>query len=106
MTPEGLLFVLCNRGDASICVREDRLRIEAPRGVLSPSIREGLATHKADLLRLVAVVEEYRALLRSDLDDSLSLDAQARLIDELGPRLATAVRQAVSAKVGQDLRHA
>lgn len=106
MTAERLLAVLCSHG-VSVTVNADRLRLEAPRGVLTPSIREALSTHKADLLRLLPAVEEYRDLLRSDVEDSFFLDAQARLIDEMGPVLATAVRHAVEREeVGQDLRHA
>lgn len=104
MTAERLLVVLwsCN---GAVSMSGDRLRVEAPRGILTPSIRDALATKKADLLRLLPAVAEYRTLLRSDVDDSLFRDSQVRLIDELGPALATAVRQAV--ECGQPgLRHA
>ncbi len=102
MTAEGLFAILCRRG-ASVSVKGARLRVEAPRGVLRPGIREDLTTHKADLLRLVALVDEYRTLLRSDADDSCFLDVQTRLIDELGPDLAIAVcERAQDEQVGQD----
>jgi TubC N-terminal docking domain len=105
MTAERLLTVLWRCTGAAVSVSGDRLRVEAPPGVLTPSIREALAAQKADLLRLLAAVEEYRVLLHSDVDDAFFLDAQARLIDELGPVLATAVRQAI--ECGQPgLRHA
>lgn len=95
MTAESLLSVLWSCNGAAVSFNGDRLRVEAPRGVLTPAIREALAAHKADLIRLLVFVEEYRAVLRSDAADSFFLDAQARFIDELGPGLATAVRQTV-----------
>jgi hypothetical protein len=94
MTAERLLVVLWSRDGAAVSINGERFRVEAPRGVLTPGIREALATHKADLLRILVLVGEYRDLLHSDVDDSSFIDAQARLIDELGLGLATAVRQA------------
>lgn len=52
MTAAVLLTELRNRG-ASIAVVGDRLRIDAPVGVLSADLRTALAAHKADLLRLL-----------------------------------------------------
>ena len=95
MTAERLLATLWSRTNVVITVDGDRLRVEAPYGMLTPSIRDTLAKLKTDLLRLMAVSEQYRQLLRSDLSDSLFRAAQERLIDELGPALATAVRQTV-----------
>jgi len=92
MTAEHLLAVLYNHDGVGFSVSEGRLRVEAPRGVLTKPIREALGLLKSDVLRLLSVVEEYRSLLGSE---AVSLDAQARLIDELGPALATAVRDAV-----------
>jgi hypothetical protein len=50
-------------------------------------------------------VEDYRAHLRSASPASADLGCPARLIDELGPVLATAVRQAVGRKQVEKLRH-
>jgi hypothetical protein len=93
MTPERLLLALWARHGATVSINGDRLRVEAPRGVLTPPIREALATHKLELLRLLSLVEEYRILLGSDVGEASFRRAQARFISELGPALATAVHQ-------------
>jgi TubC N-terminal docking domain len=85
MTAEQVLLSL-SCGGASVSVTGDRLRVEAPQEVLTPSIREGLAAHEVELLRLVGLARDYRALLCK----------QARLIDDLGPRLATAVLETMT----------
>jgi len=96
MTPAAFLAVLFRDG-ASVVVAGDRLRVEAPPGVLTPTIRQGLAAHKADLRRLLPLTTEYGALLRdSALDEAAFREAQARLIDELGPVLAAVIRRAVA----------
>jgi hypothetical protein len=99
MTAERLLATLCSHNGVAISVDGARLRVEAPRGVLTLAIRETLAFQKSDLLRHVRLIEEYRELLWSaDMDDSSCPVAQTRLIDELGPTLATVVREAVATK--------
>jgi tubulysin polyketide synthase-like protein len=105
MTATILLAELYLQG-ASVSASGGRLRVEAPPGVLTASTREALATQKADILPLLPAVEEYCVLLRSDMDGSVFLDAQARLIDELGPGLATVIRQAVARGAAAGLRHA
>lgn len=52
MTADVLLTELRNRG-AALTVVGDRLRVEAPVGVLSPEIRTALAAYKAELLSLL-----------------------------------------------------
>ncbi len=94
MTAERLLANLWDRG-AVVSFSGDRLRVQAPRGLLTPSLHEALTTHKADLRGLVRFVAEYQSLFHTNLDDASFVDAQARLIDELGPVLATAVCRAV-----------
>ena len=106
MRAERLLVAIWSCNGAAVFSGSDRLRVEAPRGVLTPEVRDALAVQKADLLRLLPLVEEYRILLRSDVDDSIFLDAQTRLIDELGPVLATVVRRAAARDAGVGLRHA
>ncbi len=52
MTAVALLAELRERG-ATVAVVGDRLRIEAPRGVLTPELRTRLAAAKPELLALV-----------------------------------------------------
>lgn len=95
MTPAAFLADLLRCG-ASVIVVADRLRVEAAPGVLTPAVREVLAAQKANLLPLVAFAEEYRALLGDDTADTRTFrDEQARLIDELGPTLATTIHHSL-----------
>jgi hypothetical protein len=99
MTAERLLAILCSHSGVAISVDEGRLRVEAPRGLLTPCIRETLAVQKADVLQLVALIDEYRDFLScADVEDSSFRVTQVRLIDELGPTLAAVVRQAAESK--------
>jgi TubC N-terminal docking domain len=94
MTAATLLADLFRQG-ALVTVVTDRVRVEAPKGVLTPEIRAALAAHKTRLLCLLTFAGEYRDALLAASDAADSLDTQARLIDELGPALATVVRDAV-----------
>ncbi len=97
-----LLADLCRQG-VELKLTKDRLRIVAPVRALTPDIRAGLIEHKPELLGLIPMVEEYRTLLRRAMLLSSSrrgpsaeycnrfLDEQARLVDDLGPSLASAV---------------
>jgi hypothetical protein len=50
-------------------------------------------------MHLIGFVEEYRALLSDGAaDEAADREAQVRLIDELGPRLASAVRRGTERK--------
>jgi hypothetical protein len=102
MTAAALLADLYRRGIA-VRIDGDRLGVRAPDGVLTPEVRAALIAHKPQLLQLVAMAEEYRKLVRDGFNLLLEpsgpsteqrevyLDEQARLTDELGPRLATAI---------------
>lgn len=105
MSPEQLLVTLYDSYRASVSLNGERIRIEAPRGFLTPNVREALERHKDCLRSLIMHVEDYRAHLRSASPASADLGCPARLIDELGPVLATAVRQAVGRKQVEKLRH-
>jgi hypothetical protein len=52
MTAVALLAELQHRG-ASVAVVGERLRVEAPTGTVTPQMREALAAHKSELLRLL-----------------------------------------------------
>jgi TubC N-terminal docking domain len=97
MTAATLLADLFRQG-ALVTVLGDRIRIVAPKGVLTPAIRTALATHKADLLQLLTFAGEYRDALRTN--DRLAL---VRFIDELGPALAVAIREVVNAATVSDI---
>jgi TubC N-terminal docking domain len=102
MTPAAFLAYLINEV-ASVVVIGDRLRVEAPAGLLTSAIRKGLAANKAALLELLQFVDEYRAVLAdTTVDDTAFRDAQIRLIDELGPALATAIHRSVHRDGGRD----
>lgn len=81
----------------------DGSRILVPRRLLTPELQTRLADDKREILKLLAYVDEYGALVRNAfaimLDHGSSrrglrelADDQARLIDELGPTLAAAIR--------------
>ncbi|HEX6211462.1 MAG TPA: hypothetical protein VF136_11835 [Methylomirabilota bacterium] len=81
----------------------DRSRILVPRRQLTPELQARLADDKPELLQLLGFVEDYRALIRNAFAimvdrsfarkglDELASD-QARLTDELGAALTTAIR--------------
>ena len=94
------------RQGALVTVVTDRVRVEAPKGVLTPEIRAALAAHKTDILCLLAFAGEYRDALLAASEAADSLDTQARLIDELGPELAAAIREVElqDAALGSDHR--
>jgi hypothetical protein len=102
MSVSGLLADLWQRG-VVLRLSDDRTRIVAPRRGLTRELRERLEHERGEVLRLLAHVEEYRALIRNAfaimLDHASSqqglrelADDQARLTDELGPTLATLIR--------------
>jgi hypothetical protein len=88
MTPEVFLTHLLRRGSMVQIVGE-KLRVDAPYGVLSPEIKETLATHKPALLRLLTFADQYRDILHG------ANPVDPAIVDELGPTLALAVRDAV-----------
>ena len=106
MTASALLTRLLRRG-ATLCVYSDRVSIRDPEGTLAPDLREAVVAHKSELLKLLRLADEYRSLLRHALDAADTPPAsaevqlqgflwqQARLVDELGPALALAIRDAV-----------
>ena len=56
MTPSGLLAELRTR-EVQLASQGNRLRIDAPKGVLTPELRQWLAEHKEGLLRLTPADE-------------------------------------------------
>jgi hypothetical protein len=102
LTSSALLIYLYRR-NVTLRAIGHRLGVTAPDGVLTPELRATLAAHKPRLLALLALAEEYRTLLRDAFaclaGDSAPaneqwgefLDEQARLTDELGPKLATEI---------------
>lgn len=104
MTASALLTDLCRR---SVLLRlsEDRLRILIPKDALTPELREALVAVKPQMMGLIELADQYRRLLRDAFaakpagrkDGALRrrqfADEQARLVDELGPSLATAVAE-------------
>jgi hypothetical protein len=108
MTASALLADLCDRG-VRLRLSEDRLRILIPRAVLTPDLRTSLLSVKPQLIRMIELAEQYRHLLREgvateDGDDGRRrfADQQARLVDELGPKLAGAVAAMESRREDED----
>jgi len=102
MSVSGLLADLWRRG-VILRLSQDRTRIVAPRRRLTPEVRARLRDDKREILALLAYVDEYRALIRNAfavMADRASAplglrelaDDQARLTDELGVGLASAIR--------------
>jgi hypothetical protein len=82
---------------------DDGSRIVAPPNRLTPELRVRLIREKPEILKLLAFVDEHRALIRNAfavmVDHASSqqglrelADDQARLTDELGVALASAIR--------------
>ena len=102
MTASALLADLCQRG-ILLRLSDDRLRILIPKDALTPELREALLAVKPQMIRVIELAEQYRQLLReafgatpvSRKDGAARRrrfgDEQARLVDDLGPALATAV---------------
>jgi hypothetical protein len=102
MSLSSLLVDLWQRG-VILRLSDDRSRIVAPRKSLTPELRARLVRDRQEILKLLACVDEYQALIRNAfaimLDHSSSqqglrelADDQARLTVELGPALASAIR--------------
>lgn len=102
MSPSRFLANLWQRG-VVLRLSDDRSRIMVRRSQLTPELREQLVKDKPAILQLLALGEEYRALIRNAfavMVDSTSArsglqelaDDQARLTDELGARLAGIIR--------------
>jgi hypothetical protein len=102
MSASSFLADLWQRG-VVLRLSDDRNRILVPRNRLSPELRERLVHDKPEIMRLLAYVDEYRALIRNAfaimVHHASALkglrvfdDDQARLTDELGPALAAVVR--------------
>ena len=107
LNPTSLLVDLRRQG-LELHVTEDRQRIAAPTGALTPELREALVAHKTELLALLSRVEDYRALLQRTFarvaaregatpeECERFLDEQTRLLDELGPALLASVFEATA----------
>jgi hypothetical protein len=102
MSVSSFLADLWQRG-VVLRLSEDRNRILVPRRKLSPELRERLAHDKPEIVKLLTYVDEYRALIRNAFAIMVHhssavkalrefADDQARLTDELGPALASAIR--------------
>jgi hypothetical protein len=81
----------------------DRSRILVPRRQLTPELQVRLAHHRPEILQLLGFADDYQALIRNAfaiLADRSSApqglrelaDDQARLTDELGAELTSAIR--------------
>jgi TubC N-terminal docking domain len=101
-TPNALLVRLCKSG-VELRLTRDRQRITAPARSLTPDLREALAAHRSEIVRLLSFVEDYRSLLRKMFlrlasrkgpgtdECSRFVDEQTRYADELGPVLQASV---------------
>jgi hypothetical protein len=82
---------------------EDRSRILVRRSQVTPEARARLTQDKPEIIKLLAYVDEYRALIRNafailvqsrEAQEGLSVfvEDQARLTDELGAALTQTIR--------------
>jgi hypothetical protein len=62
MTALELLATLHERGVALLPWVDDRLRVDAPQGVLTDELRQAIRTQKEALLALAAEMEERLAI--------------------------------------------
>jgi TubC N-terminal docking domain len=104
MSASSFLVDLWQRG-VVLRLSDDRSNILAPGHRLSPQSRARLVQDKPELLKLLAYVDEYRALIRNAFAVMVHTvsarrtlrefaDDQARLTDELGPALTSVIRDA------------
>jgi hypothetical protein len=104
MSASSFLVDLWQRG-VVLRLSHDRSNILVPRNRLSPQSRARLVQDKPELLKLLAYVDEYRALIRNAFAVMVHTvsarrtlrefaDDQARLTDELGPALTSVIRDA------------
>jgi hypothetical protein len=104
MSASSFLVDLWRRG-VVLRLSHDRSNILVPRNRLSPQSRARLVQDKSELLKLLAYVDEYRALIRNAFAVMVHTvsarrtlrefaDDQARLTDELGPALTSVIRDA------------
>jgi hypothetical protein len=102
MSTSSFLADLWQRG-VVLRLSDDRNRILVQRSHLNPELRQRLVNDKPEILKLLAYVDEYQALIRnafaimvhhSRAQKALQefADDQARLTDELGPTLTSAIR--------------
>jgi len=113
MSASGFLADLWQRG-VVLRLSEDRSRILVRRSQVSPALRERLAHDKPEILKLLGYVDEYRVLIcnafavmvhhASARTGLLAFaDDQARLTDELGPALVSAIRDAEARRWRRDM---
>jgi hypothetical protein len=102
MSASRFLTELWQRG-LVVRLSDDRSRVVVPRGGLPSELRAQLVTDRPEILKLLVYADEYRALIRNAF--AVMVDRaparrglhefasdQARLTDELGPTLTTAIR--------------
>jgi TubC N-terminal docking domain len=101
-TPTALLVALCRSG-VDLRLTRDRQRITAPARALTAEVREALDAHRSELLQILALVEDYRELLKKMFsrltgrrrlgpeECARFVDEQTRFADELGPALRASV---------------
>jgi len=102
MSTSSFLADLWQRG-VVLRLSEDRRRILAPSSRLSPELRARLTQDKPEIVKLLGFVDEYQALIRNAFAVMVHhasarkglrafAEDQARLTDELGPTLASIIR--------------
>lgn len=102
MSVSSFLADLWQRG-VVLRLSEDRNRILVPRRQLSPELRERLVHDKPEIVKLLTYVDDYRALIRNAFAIMVHHPSawmalrefagdQAKLTDELGPALTSAIR--------------
>lgn len=83
----------------------DRLRVNAPRGMLSPQVRNVLASSKADLLHLLRLLDESADLLDTARDAEAALNPAGRTARMRAARaLATALEAAHAGMISGPVR--
>jgi hypothetical protein len=112
MTASSFLAELWQRG-LVVRLSDDRSRIVVPRSGLSPEMRAQLVSDRPQIVKLLVYADEYRALIRNAFAVMVDRPSarhglrefasdQARLTDELGPALTTAIRNDEARRWRQD----
>lgn len=75
------------RQDIQVWVDNDKLNIRSPKGVVTPELRQELATHKADIIAFLSQIESAASSTPVAFSEALSLQTIGRLIGGFSEKL-------------------
>ena len=75
------------RQDIQVWVDNDKLNIRSPKGVVTPELRQELATHKADIIAFLSQIESAASSTSEVFSEAISLQTIGRLIGGFSDKL-------------------